>query len=1140
MIQRITNENLLKELKKASSDKKEVIEELNKRLTFKKFIFTPDDKKYLYNFLLESNKIGISRVINDLIKDETFIELLDSTDMSGSTIISLTNFCKRPRRTLLKKSKKIRDAILFDSDFISVEDLLYDLTKEEVYILREDFDIDNSLVNRGYRFDALREETINSIIEEPLILNLYDIETISEFANNYPNPKELTANDKFMNLYLSKIDDNYNYDNNIFKYLTKRQVEIYINKYKSDILNLHLLKDCSEQIQMELLNNNKIKELLLNCNNPLIINKMPKEFTVDFLVNQKNILEGLNYNLLSNLNKKDFTYIIQNNENIYQEILSKLKDPKGVDVEKCIKHLRSQNINDLYNNQILNFDIDTISLLAAANKKELTKVILNKNKITTHVINSVTIDEYDKLEKLINYLDLSIADMITILSNLEEVRDSKVLNNLLERIPQLEREKIYENSIVRKEILLEENYKLDNYSIRYLLNNASQIKDMPSHLIAKLLVNADLNLAKEILNNNDVLIRVFEYLSNNKPTLLEEIFKDKSELIEIFKKPELIKYYNRETLASIIKNLDLPLREELCSNELITKILDNDQELITIYKKLQKMNKYLLNTLDFRLLNEECKNIKINILSQITKYPELQNYIVEIDKDYKISSEFITSINYLTNDFNYDNEITKIFKIINDSRMSDNKKYYGNLTKILNVIDSKELNKENFSKLINYLLYLIPRFDLDNKTSRPIVLSVPKTFNEIITYEERYNNNLTVKIKDYDHIKDNFILKHFKLTYNEALTMLNTYSIERLDRNIYQKDLEYLTYLNKIINTIEEDLVEMTDDYPVYSMYDSFVIENNLKKIYGNIYNYEIRSRSYLQKAMTKNIYGKDLNIYECPLEFMLLVANVNLKEEYEKTNSYFEAWHNTINKIDNYLDISLITNDKPIEINDITFGINGLLDNSVRLISSSHKLINKYMTPRELIDNTRDLKNTILVDKFAIRPNYNNSNYPNIEPDFIIANYDLLEDSNYLEKLSRASLEFKSKRNKNGLPIVVINYSKLVSSEKRKIDNLYKKYSKSQDMYDFESILTKLENNYSSYSYFSEELLNKFDLKELTKVLKTRIEKSGSICELEYLKELLKEEDKKFNNVIPNEKYKFETYALEGLIQDKIDFLND
>ena len=1141
MIQRITNENLLKELKKATSDKREVIEELNKRITFKKFSFTAQDKKYLYKFLLESNKIGISHVLNDLLKDEEFIQLLDSTEMSGSTIVSLTNFCKRPRKTLLRKSKKIKNSIVNDNDFISTEDLLYDLTKEEVLILREDLEIDNTLVNRGYRFDTLREETVESIIEEPAILNLYDIKTISEFANSYKNPEELINSFDFMELYFSKLDDNYTYDNNIFAYLDKKQVIEIINRYNSDVINLHLVKDCKEEVQLELLTNKGIRDLVFNCNNPLILRKLPRDILLDMLVNSGSVLDGLNYKILTSLSKKDFTHVIQNNPTIYNEILNKINDPEGVDLENCIKHLRSQHLNDLYSKKIFNYDLKAVTLLATANKKEFTRVLLEDSRVATYVINLVTIKNYDKLLNILKELDLSISDMVKIISNLEEVRDPKVVNSLIETIPQVERREIYNNDAVRRCLLLEENYTLDDFSIKYLINNLSKVNEMPSHLVAKLLMSADNNLTKELLSNTSLIERVTKDLLTKNPRLFGELLNTKNEILPFCLTGEIIKLYNPENITIVIRELNYNLAEELCTPKVIANIFNNDQELIQIYKKLNNMNKFLLTTLDFNFLNNEVKNVKINLLSQITKYLDLQNYMVEINKEFTLNSKFITNLGYLANDLSFEKEITNIMKIFRDSIHSENKKYYGNLTKILSVVGIEEIDKDNYTKLISYLLYLIPRFDLDNKASRPIILTAPVSYNDIIAYEEELNNKLTSKIKELADVKDNFIIKHFKLTYNEALTLLNMFSLNRLDINAYQKDLEYLLRLNKIINTEEDDLVVMTDDYPVYTMYESFAIENKLKKLFGNIYNFEIRSRSYLQKPIEKSIYGKSLNMYECPQEFMLLTSNLNFAEEYKKTNSYLEAWYNTLNKHENlYIDASLVTNDKLIAINDIVFGFNGLLDESIRLISCNHKLVNKYMAPRELIDNTRDIKNTILIDKYAVRPNFNNSNYPYIEPDFILASSKLLDDSTYLEKLSRASLEFKSKRNKNGLPIVVVNYDKIAKSERKKLDNLYQKYQKSQDMYEFESILLRTQNNYTSYNRIDNELKELFNPKEVIKALKERIDKSNSVAELEYLEAILIAEDKKFNSFNAMEKCNIDINPLRGLIHDKIAYIND
>ena len=83
--------------------------------------------------------------------------------------------------------------------------------------------------------------------------------------------------------------------------------------------------------------------------------------------------------------------------------------------------------------------------------------------------------------------------------------------------------------------------------------------------------------------------------------------------------------------------------------------------------------------------------------------------------------------------------------------------------------------------------------------------------------------------------------------------MLNLFSISRIDENVYKEEYEYLSNLNKIINTDYDSLKELDHDYKVISMYDSYIIENKIRNMYGKIYNYEIRSKNYTIKPFTKN-----------------------------------------------------------------------------------------------------------------------------------------------------------------------------------------------------------------------------------------------------------------------------------------------
>ena len=60
---------------------------------------------------------------------------------------------------------------------------------------------------------------------------------------------------------------------------------------------------------------------------------------------------------------------------------------------------------------------------------------------------------------------------------------------------------------------------------------------------------------------------------------------------------------------------------------------------------------------------------------------------------------------------------------------------------------------------------------LEKITSLRTTYSNQKNFD--LNEAGELNNKLTSKIKELADVKDNFIIKHFKLTYNEALTLLN-------------------------------------------------------------------------------------------------------------------------------------------------------------------------------------------------------------------------------------------------------------------------------------------------------------------------------------------------------------------------------
>ena len=111
----------------------------------------------------------------------------------------------------------LKNSIIKGDPLLSTEDILADLTKEEIYILREDIEIDNYLISNGLSFSTLNKETIKRLLSEVELFNIYEIATINEFANNYNKIEELANNDSFVTIYIDKLDDDYHYFNKLFK-----------------------------------------------------------------------------------------------------------------------------------------------------------------------------------------------------------------------------------------------------------------------------------------------------------------------------------------------------------------------------------------------------------------------------------------------------------------------------------------------------------------------------------------------------------------------------------------------------------------------------------------------------------------------------------------------------------------------------------------------------------------------------------------------------------------------------------------------------------------------------------------------------------------------------------------------------------
>ncbi|MBQ4032075.1 MAG: hypothetical protein II625_10005 [Bacilli bacterium] len=1128
---KLSNIELLSELESGKHTPKkvaEILREINLRIDLDMINFKGKENKFLYIYMLLCNKLDSVDYLNSLLKKEEFIKSIDIAGINGSTILFLTDKCTKPRTVLLRNSNNIKNSITKNDELFSSYDFLDNLSKEEILILREDQDIDNSLITNGLRFDALKPETTELLMRDISLFANYDIKTIRAFANGYKEIKDIANNNKFLGIYLNKLDDDFKEENKILKKITIKQVKE-LKKGMSDLALLNLVKDASPTVQESLLNDKKVEKLLVNCNNLNVLERLPKDYLIKLLTEKENLLSGINLMMLRNLNKQELSKIAKNNKHFYSELVDKITQNDTIDYKPFITALPEELLKDLSNKHLDSFNFEVLKKLLDSNKSFFKDQILSNKKVSNYLINR---DNKEELIELLEDSDFNNEEKIRLLCNCDEVKSTENICAVLYTIPENLRLPIYKDEYLRNLLLGEKSFKLDTYTTKYLLNNYKETLDKPVSLLINLMLTADNRFAEELLSSEDILDKVFKD-GSKEPELLKKLLSAKPKLLPFFKDSRIKQYYTADLLTSLKDVLDPNEMNNICSNEVIANIY-KDPELINVYKKLLNNNSYLLNTFNFNFISENTKDLKLAILDKYTKYPDIQEYIVEISKKYPLTNEFLNQLYYATEELNFEETVPEILNVFKQSVEGTNRKRVGNLVKMLQVAKPSELTKTNFAKLINYLLYFVPRFN----NVKPCLVKTPITFNEILKYNATVNEALTQAIKKGQNVRENFLLKHFRLTSEESLNIINKYSIERLNNEIYPSEYVFLSDLNKVFNTDEESLMAMDSKYHVSTMYDSFYFEEKIRKAFGKIYNFEIRSKTYANKPFIVNIFGKELKIYTCPSDFLFLISNIDITEEYEKTNSFLLGWHNTVNKL-NGIHASLISNDNLHLAKDITFGFNGVLENGIKEISPYYKKATKFMTPRELIDNTRDINNRILLDKYAIRPNFNNSNLPNIEPDYILVDAKRLEDKNYLEKISRASLEFKTKRNKEGLPIIAVDERRISDLELSKINSVFTKYQKNHDMTLLHFIITKINNNHTAYRTLNNNLAQKFDISIVLNAVKERIKNSNSISEIEYIENIFREEENKYKYLIKDYSNEEEIKELARVISNRIDELN-
>ena len=1052
-----------------------LLDEINERIKENRLDIINDNLEFIYVYLFMVNKLEKTVVLNELIKNVNFIKQLDNADIPGSMLITLTDECDRPRNVLLSNSKKIKYSLTKEDELLTPKDILESLTIEEVQILLKDHEIYNAIISSGVRFDALPEKTIENIISDTNNFTIFNMDTVVTVTNNYKDINKLANDSKYVMMYLKKLDHDI-YVNKIFKYINTDTIDNLLEEddfYKLPHYTIiNLIEELNDDSFKKITNNDIVFDIISENMNEIIFERLNKTKQLKYIDNKKE-LNSYDIYLISKLPKKEIIRIFNENASATNALKEYLKNTGVHGIPTVLENIPVHVLEEITRSSLNDITPTSFKSLKD-NNIEAMKITIMNNIESLNDINNKHIND------IIDLFDFTENQMMKLLNNSERLTQ-EVVTTLTNRLPKETKDTIYNVEVVRNKII-EDNKKVDEYTFTYLLTNINEISKLdPSNIIEIINSVNDKNKVK-ILDNEDIITKLYETSFNKDKNFILEINKV-GKYIPYLIKNQYTKYYNRELLQNILDNLKIDEKKQFLSNDnLIKNVLDNNQDIYKTYTSLIAKNTYVLTTLNFNILNDEISKMKTKYVEDIVKYPHIEQLIIDINKEHKLTSNFITYlVNSLTG-LDYEKYMKMILTYIKESVYATNRK---NTTNIFNILP-ENITKKETDILVEYLLYINHIKEIEP----------PTLLSELINYTHNSEEELYKKIHkgEEKNIRDNFFKRHYKITEKEAEEIINKYSIDRVDKNIYKEETNFILELITIMKKELHILKEKDGKYKKISMYESHIMRNKIEKMYQTIYNYEIKSKAKPGRKLELQAFGKVINAYETADDFMYLVLNEQLLNN---ESNYLNNYIDTISKKVG-ISTTLVSNDNLAikNRNDIILGYNHI-DSIIEM--------SKYNSPRELIDNSRDISNEIIISNYD---NKNNTKY--ITPDYVMI-YESNINEELIEKAYRASMELG---NKNPLPIIVIKEDKIIENELKKIKDLETKFSKTNDVNTLQSLLTKYCNNYSGLRISNPDLANTFDPNIIIKIMEKEANRNNSKKALNILKNIVLDENKKYINI--------------------------
>lgn len=683
------------------------------------------------------------------------------------------------------------------------------------------------------------------------------------------------------------------------------------------------------------------------------------------------------------------------------------------------------------------------------------------NKITASTNN------YKFIKKIISnpdYYRLDVSDIATIVFNTDNIElTEEVIDN--SDIYGLDNEWILEIANKTQNLQLKEKiianakkFKLSEYDVMNIVKKAK-----------------DIGFAKNIIDNASKYRisgdTIANFIIDTKNIELAESVIDDAEKYKLNEKQifQIAASYNDEELIKkIITSID-PKKYNLIKSE------------VSNYRSNHKGNSvsldFIKNNLQIFLKIENATDKEETLLRMYEK----NNDILKV-KSFNILDERILKrlgedkVNLISC---YDNVTEKVGKL-NDRELeliNSCLNLYLNLTKGEEWVEVANAILENISEYKELIENINNNDEVDINTIMPIIIHPNiygiKTIEDVNKFQE-------IKLKRCDKLikgnikekKEAVMQKIFGIGIEEARS-----EVRKFGNNIEDiQDEELKIYIKSIQRIVDlkdpELLIELFNNVKGVESVNPILIERMLKNEYGKMYNKDLFR---IEDGTPVEGYS---NVYEAGTDFKMLITSVAPYAENQPDN-YYKDW-NRPSLWSQFFCASYIRNDMMghATVPHICYGFTEMADDALIMsgtydIYSENGFVAKSENEECYYSPDRQINETIDLNEMDFRRIQNGKKK---QPDYIVV-FREGEKIENMEKAQKASEEF------NGLPIVIIDVDKCLESEKQKVEELYREYSKNKDQKVRQKLYQKIKNNRITCSSFCEDIYEElYDEQRLNK----------------------------------------------------------